>query len=438
MCFRPAGAGIRGQSKRPLTGIGVRRCCALALAVLLPLLAARPLPAQNEPDFRSAAPLLDEVATLVERHVFADAVADRAVQAHAAAAAGLPAAPDDAAVDRAIDAFVAELGVSHLARFEPHQVAYYELLDIFSDVGFTELIRRVFPRGVVYDGIGIRLGNDADGLGPVITDVYDGGPGDRSGLLAGERLLSVRGAAATPVEAFLGQAGETVPLEVRGLDGGVRDVPVTVETIRPSRLFRESIAASARILPHDVGYDLGYLRILSWAGPRMHAAVAETVGPEGPLADADGLILDLRRGWGGARPSYTDLFFSAAPPTTAIARDGTRAVTPRRWNRPLVVLIGPGTRSGKEIVAYGLQQVGVPLVGARTAGAVLAARPFLLSDDSLLLIPVQDVVVDGRRLEGVGVEPDVPVDPGPPGEDRQLDAAVEILARMIAEGAEPL
>jgi carboxyl-terminal processing protease len=49
------------------------------------------------------------------------------------------------------------------------------------------------------------------------------------------------------------------------------------------------------------------------------------------------------------------------------------------------------------------------VIRTRTAGAVRAARPFLLSDGSLLLLAVNDVFVDGQRLEGVGVTPTLEV-----------------------------
>ena len=405
-----------------------------ALTVALSLLAPAPLVAQQVTNLSSRAPLLDEVARLVQQNIFDDTLADRAVQAHAEAVARLPSELDDAAIDRAIADYLADLGVSHLGRYEPPELAYYELIDIFYSFGFARQFRRVFPEGVAYEGIGVRLGEDPDGLGAPITVVYDGGPGDRAGLSAGERLLTVQGAPANPVQAFGGLSGEKATLEVRGLDGHVRETSVAVARIQPNELFRESITASARILPNEFGLQIGYLRILSWAGRDMQAAVVDALGPDGPLADADGLILDLRQGWGGAQPRYTDFFTGSAPPSITIARDGTQHVLSARWDRPLVVLIGPDTRSGKEIVAYGLQQAGVPLVGEQTAGAVLAGLPHLLSDDSLLVIPFLDVVVDGVRLEGAGVEPDIPVLPGPPGEDTQLEVALDVLARMVAEG----
>ena len=93
----------------------------------------------------------------------------------------------------------------------------------------------------------------------------------------------------------------------------------------------------------------------------------------------------------------------------------------------MVVLVDEGTRSGKEVVAYGLQRRDVPVIGTRTAGALLAGRGFLLSDGSLLVLAVSDVRVEGERLEGRGVVPDVEVAfplSYAAGRDPQLDAAL--------------
>ena len=63
---------------------------------------------------------------------------------------------------------------------------------------------------------------------------------------------------------------------------------------------------------------------------------------------------------------------------------------------------------------------------------MLAATAFLIGDEGLLLLAVEDVLVDGQRLEGVGVEPTiaVPFDRRyAAGADPQLDRAVAMLAR---------
>ena len=67
----------------------------------------------------------------------------------------------------------------------------------------------------------------------------------------------------------------------------------------------------------------------------------------------------------------------------------------------MVAIIVGGTRSGMELLAYSLKKNGVPMVGAPTAGNVLAGTAYLLPDDSLLELAVADVLVDGRRLEKI-------------------------------------
>jgi carboxyl-terminal processing protease len=100
----------------------------------------------------------------------------------------------------------------------------------------------------------------------------------------------------------------------------------------------------------------------------------------------------------------------------------------------VALLINGGTRSGKEVLAYGFKKYGYgPVIGTRSAGALLAARAFLL-DGGLLLLPVADVAVDGERLEGRGVTPtiEVPFDlPYAAGADPQLERALDELARVV-------
>jgi carboxyl-terminal processing protease len=103
-----------------------------------------------------------------------------------------------------------------------------------------------------------------------------------------------------------------------------------------------------------------------------------------------------------------------------------------KWRKPVVMLINGGTRSGKEVLAFGFKQYRLgEVIGTRSAGAVLAATAFLMSNGNLLLLAVADVLVDGQRLEGGGVTPtiEVPFDPAyAAGMDPQLDRAVEVLS----------
>ncbi len=65
---------------------------------------------------------------------------------------------------------------------------------------------------------------------------------------------------------------------------------------------------------------------------------------------------------------------------------------------------------------------------------MLAATAFLVGkeQEGLLLLAVEDVLVDGRRLEGAGVEPTIEVafdSRYAAGANPQLQRAVEVLSR---------
>ena len=173
------------------------------------------------------------------------------------------------------------------------------------------------------------------------------------------------------------------------------------------------------------------MHVWSYASRRYQSALEDLIS-EGALKDADALVWDLRGGWGGAQPQYLDLFNPRAPTMQVKDRNGETGLVDVKWRKPVAMLINQGTRSGKEVLAYGFKEYRLgELIGQRTEGAVLAATAFLIGDDGLLLLAVEDVLVDGKRLEGVGVEPTIEVafdSRYAAGADPQLDRAVQVLA----------
>ena len=144
------------------------------------------------------------------------------------------------------------------------------------------------------------------------------------------------------------------------------------------------------------------MHVWSYAGRQYQGALEDLIG-DGALKDADALVWDLRDGWGGAQPQYLDLFNPHSPTMKVTARNGETDLVDVKWRKPVAALINGGTRSGKEVLAYGFKEYRLgELIGSRTEGAVLAATAFLVGDEGLLLLAVEDVVVDGRRLEGAG------------------------------------
>jgi carboxyl-terminal processing protease len=256
-------------------------------------------------------------------------------------------------------------------------------------------------------------------------------PADKAGLLLGDELVSADGAPFEPVASFRNKGGKAVVLKVRRIENGpLIDVSVEPKQIEPAETFEDALKNSARIIEAN-GRRIGYVRIWSYADNDYQRALEEVLS-DGKLKDADALVWDLRGGWGGAQPYYLNVFNPYGPTMTLTGRDGEAHVVNYRWRKPVGLLIDNGTRSGKEVLAYGFKKNGYgPVIGERSAGALLAATAFLLSDGSLLILAVEDASVEGERLEGKGVGPTIPVPFDiryAAGKDPQLDKAIEVLA----------
>ncbi|MBI1649789.1 S41 family peptidase [Hyphomicrobium sulfonivorans] len=401
---------------------------AMAGAQVLPLPLAEARPVSRTAQETTA--VYDEVWRLV-RDRFYDAKLlgldwDSLGEKHRATYA---AANSDAQRSAAINALLGELGVSHTRHYTPDETAYYELADIFRYPLRRELPKHFTDGTVRYTGIGMFT-REIDGK-TFISAVFPNMGADRAGLLAGDEIIAADGQPFEAVGSFRDKVGKKVELEIRRTSNGdTQKISVEPHAIEPGKAFHTALRSSARIIEHN-GKSIGYVRVWSYAGGNYHETL-ENVLSEGRLKDADALIWDLRDGWGGAQPSYLNVFNPHGPTLTLKGRTGAERIVDFRWNRPVTMLVNGGTRSGKEVLAYGFKKNKFgEVVGETTAGALLAGTSFMLSDGSLLILAVQDAEVDGERLEGKGVAPsvEVPFDVRyAAGKDPQLDRALEVLS----------
>lgn len=163
------------------------------------------------------------------------------------------------------------------------------------------------------------------------------------------------------------------------------------------------------------------------------------------LADPPrGIVIDLRDNSGGLLTSVGRTlapFFAERQPYAYVEvgylpRFPNR--TPRRrttYDGPVAVLLSPASASGAEVFAATFQEAGRgPVVGAKSAGAVIASRQIYLPDGGELSIGVRGFRSgQGRLLDGVGVTPDVSADLAAPdlrqGRDTVVEAAVTALLK---------
>jgi carboxyl-terminal processing protease len=405
---------------------------ALLLVTAAQLAAIGPVPAETQP---SNVALFDEAWRTTRDRFY-----DRSMSGLDWSAIGNKYRPQAVAASSqkqlsvVINAMLAELGASHTGYFTPAEPAYYQLADIFGGAERKEA--RPFFKGdeIRYPGIGIFT-RKIDGR-LFVSGVMDGLPAAKAGLRVGDEIVDADGQPFAPVDSFADKVGPHVTLHIRRHRESVpRPLIVAPRMIQPNDTFLSAMRDSARVI-HAGGLKIGYVHVWCYAG-RQYQNLLEELISDGKLKDADALIWDLRDGWGGAQPDYLDIFATGPTMTMKDRNDAAPKTVAAKWRRPAAMLINGGTRSGKEVLAYGFKKYGYgEVIGTRTAGALLAGRTFYLSDGSFLLLAVADVAVDGERLEGKGVEPtvEVPFDIRyAAGADPQLDRAVDLLTQKLSQ-----
>jgi hypothetical protein len=163
----------------------------------------------------------------------------------------------------------------------------------------------------------------------------------------------------------------------------------------------------------------------------------------------DSLIIDVRANCGGAEPLAGRFAGCFIRRPVCYAKHLTRARGRfkgpcERWLRParsgpfyagrVAVLTGPGTVSSCESFVLMMKQVpNCTTIGQRTAGASGNPKPIDLGNGVAVFVPSwQDMDLDGTRLEGRGVFPQIEVGPGSrfsPYSDPVLDEALKVLRR---------
>ena len=336
-------------------------------------------------------------------------------------------------LSQVINLMLDELKTSHTHYYTKLDPAYYFLMSLFKDVYDPDLVTSLFPDGrITYFGIGIFT-EQINGA-YFVSAVLDGGPADVAKLRRGQRLISADGKPFHPIRSFEGKLGKAVTLSVQNSTRAddVEDVVVHPIEIDPQKLMMDALEASMKVI--SVGeHKFAYAHLWSYAGERFHDRLKQELF-DGTLKDADGLVLDIRDGWGGANPEYLNLFNTRVPTMTSVDRDGKTTTFDNQWRKPVALLINGGTRSGKELIAYGFKKFKLGhVIGAKTAGAVTAGRFFVFNDGSGLYLAVRGIKVDGDVLEGKGVLPDfdVPWDlPYASPQDPQLIKALELLSKQ--------
>lgn len=241
----------------------------------------------------------------------------------------------------------------------------------------------------------------------VVTDVLPGSPADQAGVKAGWIFVARNGVPVAPGQELQLKDGEAVACDF--LDEADRPVRVS--------LVRRTISIAPRRIVRELEGGYVYLRFdqFDWNGMRWLSSELKK------HAAAPGVVIDLRWNPGGrafaVKFGLGEFFDHAVGMGTDIDRQGGRDVEntwqlgSARYRGKVAVLVDRQTASCGEIFAAVLQEHGrATIVGRPTAGAVLSSWFYSLPDGGELQLSLSDYVTPkGRRLEGTGITPDVPV-----------------------------
>ena len=278
-------------------------------------------------------------------------------------------------------------------------------------------------------GIGVSLRKEEKGFRVWLT--FPNAPAVEAGIEAGDLIVAVDGKQIQTHEPIIGEPGTQVLITVEKSDGKRKDFTITrrrYKTIRPETLtWTDKKTAVLKVWTFDRGYN----------GQNVENLIRQA-------EKADRLVLDLRSNGGGAVMNMIHLLNMLLPDRTEFGvfvdkskvrrfkeetgQDGTDLFAVAKWadklktNAPpkgphfggkIAVLVDGASGSASEIVAAAMKEtVGAPIVGNRSAGAVLASVMAPLPHGFLLQFPITDyVTVKGIRLEGTGVKPDLEVPP---------------------------
>lgn len=240
-----------------------------------------------------------------------------------------------------------------------------------------------------FEGIGVTFQIFNDTI--LIIAPVPGGPSDKLGILAGDKIIKING------EDAFGKKinNEWVMERLRGKKG----TSVNVSILRDDRkdlleftIVRDKIPLHSIDATYMVAPGIGYIKLTRFAKSTMtefHQSIARL-----KAQGMKDLILDLRGNSGGYLNVAVELSDQFLPGNKLIVyTEGLRSPRQEFFSTPsgdllqghVIVLINEGSASASEIVAGALQDLdrGI-IVGRRSFGKGLVQRPYNLPDGSVI------------------------------------------------------
>ena len=326
-----------------------------------------------------------------------------------------------------INAVLANLKASHTQFVSANDEAFFFMRSLFgSSNNQGSQARKAHRFDADFTGLGV---GGAHAEQNQVRYVLEGSPSYAAGFRRGDKIISAGDRKYTGYDVWYHTSGKAVPVTVKR---GEQTLKLEITPKKKDFLegYQDASEKSAKVVTQGK-HKIGYYHF--WCGGEdMHDLLQDALS--GSLKDSEALVLDLRDGYGAASFEDIDFFLRpklAYPDMKSVSRKETHS-TRMYYDKPIAILINKGTRSGKELMAFGLKRVKRgKLYGDTTAGYVLGGRLTVLDERSALYVAAVDVFLDGERIEGKGVEPDVPVKDVLAEKDVVMETALENLAKEL-------
>lgn len=297
-------------------------------------------------------------------------------------------------------------------------------------------------------GIGVLVQTEEEGLR--VINVFPDTPAQEVGLEPGDLLIEADGKKIKPGMSLVGEEGTEVTFSILR---GKEKKTYTVKRRKYSNVREDKIswpnADTAMVTVHT--FDLSYDR------KKVDQLMSEA-------SKAKNVILDLRGNGGGVvinmlhllshflpREATIGTFISRKMVSDYVKETGGKATDLKaiaEWAeggklRPLrnpggpyagnvAVLVNGGSGSASEITATALREhLKAPVIGTKSAGAVLVSMMSPLPEGFSLQFPLMDYVsLKGVRLEGNGLIPDAEA---PTPKFKEADVAIEKALTLLAK-----
>lgn len=294
----------------------------------------------------------------------------------------------------------------------------------------------------VKTGIGVSVVYDNKAGGLYLIGVYENTPAENAGLQPGEVITHVDGQSVVAIGYSLaveritdGEAGSSLTLTVRAVEGAERTVHLTREEIK-------LVTVTYRM----VSKDTGLIRISEFTSqtPEEFKTAIEKLSVEG----AERFVFDVRNNPGGSLDGVSKTLDFLLPEGDIIIineKDGTRRTLRSdftQFNAPMAVLVNKNTASAAELFTAALRDYDkAPSVGERTYGKGSMQEIVPMPGGGAASVSVSTYLPPcGISYDGEGIKPDYTVELSEEAsanfyrmsdeEDTQLQKALELVAEM--------